>query len=354
MKTSAARVHIRGAGLMGRVLALELRRRGHSAILTDPDPTGRAACAWVGAGMLAPASELDGGERLVHDLGRDGMRRWPGLVAGLDVPVSFDGTLVVAHPGDRAELGRFERRLAANGADNLQRLDRDQLRRLEPALDFPEALFLPGEGQVHNRAFLDATNAVLEIQPPSDEHIDADWTIDCRGLAARAERFPELRGVRGELIHIHTPEVALHRPVRVLHPRWPLYIVPRPDHRFIVGASQIESEDRGPVSLRSALELLSAAHALHPGFAEARIVDMATQLRPAFPDHLPRIHRRGERDLAINGLFRHGFLLAPALAGIAADLIEGLQPGSPVLAVSEQEPPHPAGQSPEIVYNPAP
>ena len=111
--------------------------------------------------------------------------------------------------------------------------------------------------------------------------------IDCRGLAAR-DKQTELRGVKGELILIETAEVELKRPVRLIHPRFPLYVIPRGDDRFMLGATSIEAEDRG-VSVRSALELLSAAYAVHPAFGEARILEFGSGLRPAFPDNLPRI-----------------------------------------------------------------
>ena len=100
--------------------------------------------------------------------------------------------------------------------------------------------------------------------------------------------------------------------MRLIHPRFPLYVIPRGDGRFMLGATSIESEDTG-VSVRSALELLGAAYAVHPAFAEARIVEFGSGLRPAYPDNLPRISIEQER-IAVNGLYRHGFLLAPALA----------------------------------------
>jgi glycine oxidase len=118
------------------------------------------------------------------------------------------------------------------------------------------------------------------------------------------------------MIIVETRDVELHRPVRLLHPRWPLYIVPRENHRFMIGATTIEAEDDG-VSVRSALELLSAAYAVHPAFAEARIVEIGAGLRPAYPDNLPRIRIEGQR-ISVNGLYRHGFLLAPALAELTA------------------------------------
>ena len=87
---------------------------------------------------------------------------------------------------------------------------------------------------------------------------------------------------------------------------------PRPGDIVVVGATEIESEDRSGVSLASAVELLSAAQSVIPALAEARIVHLETNLRPALPDNRPRIvHEPGL--LRINGLYRHGWLLAPAL-----------------------------------------
>ena len=82
----------------------------------------------------------------------------------------------------------------------------------------------------------------------------------------------------------------------------------------------IESAARGLVTARSAIELLSAAYALHPAFGEAEIVEMRADVRPAFPDNLPRIVRRGAT-VYLNGFYRHGFLLSPAFAQRAAAMI---------------------------------
>ena len=135
-------------------------------------------------------------------------------------------------------------------------------------------------------------------------------------MSARDEQ-PELRGVKGEMIIVETVEVELSRPVRLIHPRWPLYVIPRGDNKFMLGATSIEAEDTG-VSVRSALELLGAAYAVHPAFAEARIVEFGSGLRPAYPDNLPRITI--DKKIAVNGLYRHGFLLAPGAGGADADL----------------------------------
>jgi glycine oxidase len=68
------------------------------------------------------------------------------------------------------------------------------------------------------------------------------------------------------------------------------------------------------------LELLSAAYALHPSFGEAEIIETGADVRQAFSDNLPRIRRQG-RVVHVNGLYRHGFLLAPALARRAVAVV---------------------------------
>src|SRR3546814_8201131 len=71
------------------------------------------------------------------------------------------------------------------------------------------------------------------------------------------------------MLVLRSREVTLTRPVRLLHPRIPVYLVPRGEGRTMVGATMIESASRSPVSARSLMELLGAAYAVHPAFGEA-------------------------------------------------------------------------------------
>jgi glycine oxidase len=209
-----------------------------------------------------------------------------------------------------------------------QPLDRAALAALEPALaPGLHAWLLPGEAQVMSRDMLNALSVhapnvnwcwgerverveagALQVAGEGPAHFDL--AIDVRGVGARPDLA--LRGVRGEVIWLHAPGVQLQRPVRLLHPRHRVYIVPRPGDLFVVGASEVESEDRSPVSLRSAVELMAAAQSVIPELAEARIVHMEANLRPALSDNEPHTHAEPGL-LRINGLFRHGWLLAPAL-----------------------------------------
>jgi glycine oxidase len=274
----------------------------------------------MAGGMLAPWCERASTEVAVLTLGEPSIDWWMRRFAG----TVRNGSLVVAPPRDAIELRRF-----AGRTERCDWLDGDGIARLEPDLAgrFRRALFFPDEAHLDPRRALASLVETLrgrgvairfgvELDPKS---ADADIVVDCRGLAAR-DALTDLRGVRGEMIVVRTSDVSLARPVRMLHPRLPLYIVPRGDGLFMIGATMIESERRGPVSVRSAVELLNAAYALHPAFGEAEIVELGADLRPAFPDNLPQVRRTG-RVLHANGLFRHGFLLAPELARRVADAI---------------------------------
>ncbi|MEM5404989.1 FAD-dependent oxidoreductase [Paraburkholderia unamae] len=334
-----------GGGLSGRLVAWRLAGEGHRVALYERGgPEGGEAAAWVAAAMLAPLAEAAVAEMLITELGVASLETWPRILAELPEPVFFqrNGTLVVWHSADRTEAPLFERRVRANAprslADaNFVALAGAQLDAAEPALAgrFARGWLLEGEGQLDNRQALAALAAGLaargvethwhttvdEANPPP-----ARVTIDCRGLGAKPS-LPGLRGIRGEVARVHAPGIMLTRPVRLLHPRYPLYIAPKEHDVFVIGATEIEGEDRSPVSVRSALELLSAAFAVHPAFGEARILELNTQCRPTLPDHRPALIWDGKTTLRVNGLYRHGFMIAPEVADEAARVAQALLDG---------------------------
>lgn len=314
-------VAVIGAGVAGLTCALELAERGAAVeVLERAERLDAAGCSWFAGGMLAPWCERESAEPLIAELGAESLAWWRTHFPGTLVR----GTLVVAHGRDTAELAQFGRRTA-----HFERLQGEAIATLEPELAgrFAHGLFFPEEGHLDPRVALRALSerlAALGVPLRFGVNVAAGqlagrMVIDCRGLAAR-EHLPELRGVKGEMLLLHSEEVRLRRPVRVLHPRVPVYVVPREHGVFMVGATSIESDEGTRVSARSMLELLSAAYALHPAFGEAQIIQIGTGVRAAFPDNLPRLQHVG-RTLYINGLYRHGFLLAPALARRAAQVV---------------------------------
>jgi glycine oxidase len=344
-----ATIGIAGAGLAGRLFAWALLRAGHSVEVFDPAAgpaplfNGQGAAAFTAAGMLSPLAEQEAGGAEVAALGWQSLALWPQIVAkigvhlahqqGATVRLRTPGSLLLAHTQD---LGSAQRVLArTSGAEPLTP---QQLAALEPAL-LPglRAWLLPGEGLIHPveamAALHDAAHrlasgakptahlrwhwgqSVSEVAPHQlrvqGERRRYDWAIDARGLGAAAQR-PSLRGVRGEIITLALPGHGLQRPLRLLHPRHRVYLLPRDDDQLVLGASEIESEDRSAMSVQSAVELMAAAHSVMPTLAEARITRLDVNLRPALPDNQPQAECEPGL-LRLLGLYRHGWLLAPAL-----------------------------------------
>jgi len=342
---------ILGAGLMGRLLCLALLERGHQVDLYDAQGAdAKGSAAWVAAAMLAPMAESAITEMSVVQMGRHGLKRWPKLIDALPEPVFFQqkGSLILWHAPDRHEALRFHQLMDQTHArepslDKAQVLNEKEIQALEPTLGhrFQKGLFLPSEGQLDNQQLLMALGRALyhheakgalslhwhEARSLEDFALNASDSgkairlFDCRGLGAKAQ-WAALRGVRGEVIRLHAPGVDLLRPTRLIHPRYPLYIAPKENDLYVIGATEIEVEDSSEASVRSTLELLSAVYSLHPGFAEGRIVQMNTQNRPTLTDNLPCMDLSRPSVMKLNGLYRHGFLIAPAMLDCALEWVD--------------------------------
>ncbi|WP_298423232.1 FAD-dependent oxidoreductase [Rhodoblastus sp.] len=338
------RIRIVGAGVAGLTVAYEFASRGAEVELVEREEGPGRGCSWYAGGMVAPWCELESAEPLVCQLGIEALDFWTRRI-----PVAQTrGSLVVATPRDMTELRLFARR-----AQEFEEIGGNRIAELEPDLAgrFSRALFFPKEAHLDPRVALETTTRRLAamsnvrlrfgIDAEAAEG-EADWTIDCTGYAAKS-KLPGLRGVKGEMMILAAPDLNLSRPIRLLHPRHPVYVVPREENRFMIGATQIENEERARVTARSIVDLINSAYAVHPAFAEAEVAETGSDLRPAFSDNLPRLIVRG-RTIFINGLFRHGFLLAPSLARRAADYVyrglmapEVMRPAEPTLKLE-----HPA------------
>ena len=307
------RATVVGAGVAGLATALTLAERGAEVTLIERSKELAGNASWLAGGMLAPFCEGESAPPSVVELGKRALDWWDARVAG----VVRGGTLVVAPPRDVSEIESFAARTSGH-----ERIDEARISALESDLGgrFRKGLFFAAEGHLDPRRAMYALRDELirrgaRLRFGDDDEpagAAAGVIVDCRGFGARAD-LPELRGVRGEMIRVRTREIALTRCVRLLHPRMSLYVVPRGDGEYMIGATMIESGENGAVSVRSAIELLSAVYTLHPAFGEAEILEMGAGVRPAFPDNEPRVVTRAGR-IFVNGLYRHGFLLAPALA----------------------------------------
>ena len=360
-------IAIVGAGLVGRVLAINLLKEGHTlSIFEKESKEGVTAAGFTAAGMLAPFAELETAESEIFEYGKRSIKLWEPLLKEVGVYDGFknSGTIITAHPQDMPELEHFISMLKrkVDEAKDIELLNGSELTALEPELSHhTQAFHLKDEGVVDAQRFIAFSSNYFDMHQditwreftevthiePNKVHLkesieEFDWVFDSRGLGAK-EHFSDLRGVRGEVIWVESKEIDITRPTRLLHPRYKIYIVPRGNgcegieleyckdckiaqtansKRYIIGASEIESEDSSPISVRSTLELMSALFTVHPNFGEARVVNTETNCRPAFRDNLPRIESE-EGLTRINGLYRHGYLLAPAVVEKA--LNEGIR-----------------------------
>ncbi len=309
------RILVKGAGVAGLTAAHELLARGGDITVLDPRRDTSATASWYAGGMLAPYCERESADEQVLELGLKAAAWWEAALPG---SVMRNGTLVLAPARDIRELDRFGSRTSG-----FAHVDAQELAHLEPDLEgrFRRGLFFKEEAHLDPRRALTmlaeklAASGVRLVSGEADGAFDV--IVDCTGYCATK---PDLRGVRGEMLVLQTRDVSLARPVRLIHPRFPVYIVPRADHIFMVGATMIESDAAGPITARSMMELLNAAYSLHPAFGEAAILETGVGVRPAYADNFPRVEREGNV-VSINGLYRHGFLLAPAMAIQAAAMV---------------------------------
>ncbi len=329
-------IGVAGGGLAGRLFAWALGRAGHSVSVYESGPgpaprfDGQGAAAFSAAGLLSPLAELDAAEPDVAARGFESLRLWPLIAQRLSeqITLKMDGSLLLAHRQDLGAAERVLARLQVSGFPAAQVLNEAELQALEPALlRGLRGWRLPGEGFIHPLEAMAALHAdgraewhwhspVTSVMPhhltlADGRSLRFDWVVDARGLGAKKNQLT-LRGVRGEVITLSLADHGLTRPVRLLHPRHRVYLLPRTAHQLVLGASEIESEDRSPVSLQSAVELMAAAHSVMPALAEARIERLDVNLRPALPDNRP-FAKAQPGLLQLNGLYRHGWLLAPAL-----------------------------------------
>jgi len=339
-----------GSGLIGRLTAWRLIQAGHQvSILSKDDRQGSDSAGYVAASMVAPATEAISAEPMVKTVGLRSYELWPEWLKELAEPVFYQnsGTLVVAHNGDQAEMARFQRRASHVLEDSdFRLLDRQALADREPELadNFGQALLFEQESCLDNRQFYQRLGELLaqecdwqqteeiselnqaELERVCQEYLGVkasvfDSVLDCRGNGGKAN-LSNLRSVRGEVIRVYAPEVNFTHAVRLMHPRYPFYLAPRPNHEYVLGATVIESDDRSAVTVRSGLEMMSALYSLHKGFAEARILEMTAHCRPGLPDNMPTI-KRTDWGYIVNGFYRHGYLFGPAVVADLTALLAG-------------------------------
>ncbi|MFV0478647.1 MAG: FAD-dependent oxidoreductase [Parahaliea sp.] len=299
-------ISVIGSGVAGLCTATVLSEKGFTVEVIEADIPA-ASC--LAGGMLAPFCEGESAPQTVVIKGQQALTWWAARV-----PVTRRGTLVLAPARDAQELDRFAAATQNHHWTEPGTLEADLAGR------FARGLLFPDEGHMDPVIALATLRATL-IKSGVSFHTGqpTGQIVDCRGWAAR-DQLSDLRPVRGEMLEVSAPDVELSRTIRLLHPRLACYIVPRGQGRYMIGATMVESASEDLITARAVVELLSAAYTVQPAFAEAQLIMTDTGLRPAFPDNIPAVRRQGDR-IYVNGMYRHGFLMAPALASDVARIL---------------------------------
>lgn len=323
-------IAIIGTGIIGRLLAITLLNKFENISLylyeKSSDFTGKSSCGYAAAGMVAPICEsLDEGQE-IYDLAKNTIQLWKEVNIWLSNDIFLEtGTNIIAHPLD---IGDFETKITR--ANGLQ-INKNYITHKSLADEYNKQkllnrmLHIKNEGYVDVPVFFQKSSKYLKTHPSVKTYLDSeinqdtiktlqshyDYVCDTRGIGAK-DNLKDLYGIRGESLIVSAPEIKISAVTRLCHPRFPLYIVPRNDGLYYIGASIIQSEDMSNISVVSQLTLLSALLTVNESFSEARIIRNFTHIRPTFKEGLPRILQHHNL-IKINGFYRHGYLFAPIL-----------------------------------------
>jgi glycine oxidase len=349
-----------GGGVIGLASAWRAARRGaRVCVLERAEPP--AGATNVAAGMLAPVGELTFGERELLELALLSGARWPDFAAEVEAAggeaTGFRrcGALHVAL--DRDEAGDLRRKHDLQREHGLEAewLTPTRCRELEPGLvpNFVGGVLAASEASVDPRALALALAAALReaggelrtgtevidglwdgerlvgVRTAAGDELRADAVVLCNGAwSGQAtwlpdEARPPVRPVKGETVELR-PREGDPAPASRIVASERVYLVPRPDGRLIVGATQEERGFDTVVTAGGVHELLREAYRVLPDVAEMEFAGTIAGLRPGTPDNLPIVGRGAVEGLVLaTGHFRSGILLAPLTADAVAATLAG-------------------------------
>ena len=351
-------VVIVGGGVIGLSIAYVLARDGVRATVLDRAGLGRAA-SWAGAGMIPPhverlktnpTVELRSWSAMLYPAWSDALLEETGIDNGFRRTGGVD---VAATPAEEAEL------LTSAGRWRAERIVYERLApgdfgRVEPALnpDLRLAYFLPDRAQIRNPRHLKALAGSLELRGvdlrPDQGVVGFDvkrgrveavvteagpvpcgtlvvaagtWSGGLLGALGVSIRTPPLKG---QIVMLRSERPMIRRIIE--HGR--NYLVPRDDHRVLIGATEEESGFDTRTTSEAFDDLRAIAYRLCPILRAAEVERSWAGLRPGSVDSKPYLGFAPDLANVIiaTGHKRAGLQLAPATAEVIADLVLGRAP----------------------------
>ncbi|MED7789223.1 FAD-dependent oxidoreductase [Francisella sp. 19X1-34] len=354
-----SKVAIIGSGMMGRVLAITLAKTYPELQIDiyDKSLSYKHSCSYCAGGMLSPLSELIACEKHAYELGHNSFELWNNINSFINkylnitnIFVKEASTYVIAHNQDRYELDlairninlrvdKLSKTLHQKACEDFEICEKrnisskeqgislsnsinDNVIKLKEALvDVPEFFKLSNQ---FFKAYENIKTLELLKEDFYTKEFDKSYqqVFDCTGFPNN--QLNNLYGSRGEAIVVKVANIKLNSVIRLLHPRHCIYLIPRGKGIFYIGATSIESQDYSEISVQGVLELLSSLMIIDKRFAEARVIKTLTNVRPVSSDDMPILKSVGKITY-LNGLSRHGYLFAPALANKVIQQINNFQ-----------------------------
>jgi glycine oxidase len=341
-------VIIVGGGVIGLMLALELRRSGATVLVLDRGEPGREA-SYASAGMIAWCDpHLD--SRLV-EIAKASAKLYPPLAKELEdetgdrVDFREHGAILFLRANERPRAGR--------------ELSEEALQELEPKLVATghHAFYVP-EACVDPRTLVAAV-----LQAVKNRGVDVAAGAEVTEIIVEAHKARGVRTARTEYrgnavvncagawaAHIKAPQAAPTRPAKghmlavvgqdalthtgekmllthVVRDPATVYLVPRSDGRIVIGSTLEPAGFDKRVLPHTIQRLHQQAANLVPEIGQARMLEGWTGLRPATPDNLPIIGTTATPGYFVcTGHYRDGILLAPITAQVMAQVVRGKKP----------------------------
>ncbi len=373
MKRSASSVLIVGGGVFGLAVGWELARQGQTVTVLEQRQAGRGA-TWAAAGMLMPWKLSDAFSEALFALQRHSHQLWPAFAAnlthatGIYLAYQIEGRYFLAVTEQSATRLRRQFEYHRQVGLPVEWLNGSQARQLQPALgpDVVAAVFSPAGHWVDNRqvaqalreAFLRAggtlreqtrvvavvieNNRVSGVRLVDDVMLPASTVIVAAGAwASQLQGLPLLlrnavHPRKGQTLVLQMDTAA---PLVRHNLIGPVYMVPRPDGRLIIGTTvEREAGFDTQATAGGVFHMLRKARQLVPAVDDLPLVEVGAGLRPTGPERLPLLGFTNVNGLLVAmGGHSYGILLAPAvgqaiaqavLTGQVAPIIAPFVPGT--------------------------
>lgn len=351
-----------GGGIIGLLLARELSAEGASVTVIERGECGREA-SWAGGGIVSPLYPWRYSQA-VTALASSAQKAYPTLAGrlreetGIDPEWECTGLLMLDAADSREALS-----WAQGVGSAMSTLSRQSIYKREPALapGFEQGLWMPEIANIRNPRLLKALLKSLQLQSRVRllQHSCVTEFIHDDGVGERTLKGVEVvqNGQRGkilggqvvvtagawsgDLLKSLKIDVAV-QPVKgqmlLLKPDKQVinsivltngrYLIPRRDGHILIGSTLEYTGYDKSTSIQAQQSLFASATGLIPELRTVPIISQWAGLRPGAAQGVPFICRvPGFRNLSVNaGQFRNGLVLAPASAGLLADVLLGRPP----------------------------